>query len=327
MQASTSLMVPKEHLARVGGLNQTLFGLNSILAPPLGALLLDVFGMGAALLVDVVTAALAITPLIFFAIPQPPAVQHEGVTGIGAHLWRDMRDGFRYVAHWPGLIIILVMAMLINLLLTPAFSLLPLMVSKVLEGGAGVLATAEAAFGVGIIVGGALLAAWGGFKSRIVTSLVGLAGLGVGCLLIGFVPVDAIWVLIAGMAIVGMMQSFTNGPFFAILQTVVDPGMQARVMSLLGSLSGLMAPVGLLLAGPLADQIGLRIWYVMGAVVCLIMAGVGYFIPALRTIEQQKGAYQVAADIESSELAVVTAATAVPKPGAVAASSSGAMQT
>ena len=129
MQASTSLMAPQEHLARVGGLNQTLFGLNSILAPPLGALLLDTVGMSAALLVDVVTAALAITPLLFFAIPQPPVVQHEGVTGVGAHLWRDLRDGFRYVAHWPGLMIVLGMSMIINLLLTPAFSLLPLMVN------------------------------------------------------------------------------------------------------------------------------------------------------------------------------------------------------
>ena len=205
-----------------------------------------------------------------------------------------------------------------------------------LGGGAGLLAIAEVAFGIGVIVGGALLAAWGGFKSRIVTSLFGLAGLGIGCLLIGLVPVNAIWVLIAGMAVVGVTQSFTNGPFFAILQTVVAPGMQARVMSLLGSLSGLMAPVGLLLAGPLADQIGLRIWYVVGAVACVLMAGVGYSIPALRTIEQQKSAHQLATDSESPELAtpelatpelaVVTTATVLPDPVAPGASPSGAAQ-
>ena len=35
-------MVPDKHLARVAGANQTLQGLISIVAPPLGALLLDV---------------------------------------------------------------------------------------------------------------------------------------------------------------------------------------------------------------------------------------------------------------------------------------------
>ena len=42
MQSSTSLMVPKEHLARVAGLNQTMMGVMNIISPPLGALLLSV---------------------------------------------------------------------------------------------------------------------------------------------------------------------------------------------------------------------------------------------------------------------------------------------
>ena len=41
-QASTSMMVPKEQLSRVAGFNQSLQGLVSILAPPLGALLFEV---------------------------------------------------------------------------------------------------------------------------------------------------------------------------------------------------------------------------------------------------------------------------------------------
>jgi DHA3 family macrolide efflux protein-like MFS transporter len=42
MQASTSLMVPKEQLTRVAGLNQTLKGVLNIACPPLGALLLAI---------------------------------------------------------------------------------------------------------------------------------------------------------------------------------------------------------------------------------------------------------------------------------------------
>ena len=42
MAASTPLMVPEDKLTRVNGLNQTLQGLNAMVAPPVGALLITV---------------------------------------------------------------------------------------------------------------------------------------------------------------------------------------------------------------------------------------------------------------------------------------------
>ena len=41
MTASTSLMVPKEQLTRVAGMNQTLHGLLNVFGAPLGALLME----------------------------------------------------------------------------------------------------------------------------------------------------------------------------------------------------------------------------------------------------------------------------------------------
>ncbi|MCC7209874.1 MAG: MFS transporter, partial [Anaerolineae bacterium] len=71
MTASTSLMVPKEHLSRVNGANQALNGAMNIIAPPAGALLLSLLPMQNVLAVDIVTALIGVTPLLFFAIPQP----------------------------------------------------------------------------------------------------------------------------------------------------------------------------------------------------------------------------------------------------------------
>src|SRR5215216_7140935 len=72
MSASTPLMVPKEQLTRINGLNQALQGVNSLAAPPLGALLLGILTTQGVLLIDVGTAMLAILPLLFIPIPQPP---------------------------------------------------------------------------------------------------------------------------------------------------------------------------------------------------------------------------------------------------------------
>ncbi|HSS95571.1 MAG TPA: MFS transporter [Terriglobales bacterium] len=175
--ASTSLMVPKEHLARIQGFNQMLNGGLSIFAAPLGALLLELLPMQGVIAVDVVTAAIAVGTLVFIRIPQPPPMEEE-VAGVKNTLWQDMRAGFRYVLSWPGLLIVLLMATLINFLLTPAGALSPLLIRLRFGGGAQELGWFEAALGAGAIVGGLLLGAWGGFKRKIVTAMAGLIGLG-----------------------------------------------------------------------------------------------------------------------------------------------------
>ena len=68
MAASTSLMVPQEQLTRVQGLNQMLNGGLSIAAAPLAALLLTLLPIQGVLLVDIVTAALAITTLLLLSL-------------------------------------------------------------------------------------------------------------------------------------------------------------------------------------------------------------------------------------------------------------------
>jgi DHA3 family macrolide efflux protein-like MFS transporter len=133
-QASTSMMVEKEQLSRVSGFNMSLQGLVSILAPPLGALLFEVVPIESILAIDVATAILAIGPLVFIAVPQPPrAPDAEGG-------WRsvlgDMREGMRFVWDWKGLRIIMGMSMIINLVINPGFSLLPIVVTDHFRGGA-----------------------------------------------------------------------------------------------------------------------------------------------------------------------------------------------
>ena len=285
MQASTTLMVPKEQLSRVAGLNQTLQGVTNIASPALGALLLQVFELRAALAVDIVTAALAILPLFFILIPQPTRTAATETASGRSSFWQDMRAGVHYVWNWPGMRAILAMAMLINFLLTPAFSLMPLLVRTQIGGDAGLLATLEALFGVGVIVGGLALSLWGGFRRRILTSMMGLIGLGAGTLLFGATPPTAILMALGSALLIGSMISITNGSIMAVQQSIIAPDMQGRVMSLDSSLSTAMTPLSLIVAGPIADALGVRIWYVASGVVCGLMGLAGFFIPAIVQLE------------------------------------------
>ena len=54
----------------------------------------------------------------------------------------------------------------------------------------------------------------------------------------------------------------------------------------MGSLAAATAPLGLLLAAPVAEMVGVRAWYVTGGLVCLSMGVAGFFLPSLMRIEE-----------------------------------------
>lgn len=288
MTSSTSLMVPDKHLARVSGANQTLQGLLAIFAPPLGALLIEALSTHNVLLIDVGTAALAVLSLLFISIPQPlrksqPNGQAE------ASYWQDLGAGFAYVRNWRGLLGLILLTMALNFVLSPAAALLPLTVTKVFEKGALELGWVQSLLGVGIIAGGITLGVWGGFKRRIVTSLIGIFGIGVGILLIGIVPTNLFPLLLVTMFLTGFAQVFANGPLGAIMQSAIAPEMQGRVFSLLRAGATAMMPLSLLISGPVSDTFGIRVWFIFGGVATILMAIAASFIPAIMNIESNRG--------------------------------------
>jgi DHA3 family macrolide efflux protein-like MFS transporter len=300
MQASTSLMVPKNQLTRVGGMNQTLQGIMSIVTPPLGALLMELIPLHAIMIVDVVTAAFAIGPLFFVHIPQPerkatprPA---EGEQELKPSVLRDVADGLRYLWNWQGMFMVLVLAMLINATIHPGMSLLPVLVQNHFRGGALQLGWLNSAWGIGMIAGGLILSVWGGFKSKVVTALLALIGQGLGFVLIGLTPTEAFWMSVAGMAFGGTMNPIVNGPFGALFQAVVAPELQGRVFTVLGSMTALAAPLGLAIAGPIADWLGVQVWFVIGGLLCVVASVAMLLSPAVMNLESHGHAVQAARD-------------------------------
>jgi len=295
--SSISLMVPKEHLARIAGINQTLNGTLNIISPPLGALLIGVLPLQGVLAIDVGTAVIAMSILAFIKIPQPPrqVAQANGSTAKTSYA-QDLRAGWAYMIAWPGLTGIILIAMVINFMVVPAFSLLPLVVTREYHGGVLQLGMVDSLFGIGIIVGGLMLSAWGGFKKRILTSMFGIIGIGIGTLIFGLMPAKLFYIALGGMFMLGIMQVMANGPLEAILQATVEPDMQGRVFSLLGAGASAMQPLSLIVAGPVSDWLGIRTWYLIGGVACILLALSGLLFPAILNIEsnhQKKSAETV----------------------------------
>ncbi|MCP4541167.1 MAG: MFS transporter [Chloroflexi bacterium] len=305
MQASTSLMVPEQHLSRVSGLNQALNGLMNIMSPPLGAFLMAILPLQAILAIDVGTAALAIAPLFFVHIPQPKQRGAEAdEEQIKSSVWKELGDGLRYVRNWPGLMAVIVLGALGNLLFNPAFSLLPILVTDHFGGGALELGWIEAVAGIGIVLGGLILGAWGGFKRRILTTLMGFIGVGAGTLLMGLAPASTYWLALTGIFIVGMSISMTDGPLMAVLQANVAPEMQGRVFMLLLSTAKIASPLSLVIAGPVADWLGVRVWYWIAGVGCLLLGGWAFSIRAVVDMENNNNEHEPAKTRAQSPAAV-----------------------
>jgi DHA3 family macrolide efflux protein-like MFS transporter len=142
-----------------------------------------------------------------------------------------------------------------------------------------------AANGLGVVLGGAVLGVWGGFRRRVVTAQLGLVGLGAGVMLTGLAPPTWLWLAVAGALVSGLMQPIVNGSYGAALQASIAPEMQGRVFALILSIASAMSPLGLALAGPLSDLFGVQIWFLVGGAVCALMGVVGLLIPAVMALE------------------------------------------
>jgi MFS transporter, DHA3 family, macrolide efflux protein len=286
MSASTRMMVPEKHLTRISGLNQTLQGIMNMIAPPIGALLIEAFPTQNVLFIDIATAALAILPLLFFQIPQP--VRVASAHNEKPSLFGDVREGLAYVHGWTGLMMVLGMAVLLNFLLTPTESLMPLLVTKYFHKGALEFGLINSVSGFGIIIGGVLLSVWGGFKKKIVTSLVGIIGIGIGIAGVALAPANMFVLAMVSVGISTAMMPIANGPLGAIMQSRVRPDMQGRVMSLVNSAASAMAPLGLLIAGPTSDLIGIRSWFMIAGVVTILMGFFGFTQHVVMHIEDEQ---------------------------------------
>jgi DHA3 family macrolide efflux protein-like MFS transporter len=287
--ASTSLMVPERYLTRVQGVNQTLYGALNIASAPLGAVLMGLLPIQGVLAVDIVTALLAILPLLVIRVPQPTIrLEPDAPAAAVARpsFVADLRQGLRYAWGWPGLLAILLMSMILNLVLNPTFALLPLLVTQHFQLGALELGWLESSWGIGMVSGGILLGVWGGFRRRIVTSMAGLLVLGAAVLALGLTPAAPFTPAIGLLFVVGLANPIIDGPLFAILQATVAPEMQGRIIGLVMSGSKLMTPLGLALAGPAADAFGVRAFYIVAGIVVFATAVIAFFVPAVMNVEE-----------------------------------------
>ena len=278
MESSISLMVPKNQLQRISGLQQSVNGLVNIIGPPISAFLIAFFPLEWILAIDIVTAIIAILPLLVTRIPR---LEKTGKRLTVQSVLSDFKVGLEFLLNWKSMLMFAFMIMLVHVVVIPAMSLMPLLVTDNFDGGATEFALIESVFGGGILVGGLTLTAWGGFSKKTKTIISSLIFCGFGFLVVWAAPSAKFYIGILGTFIFAFSASIG-----ALQKSVIPAEIQGRVFTLIRSATNAMPAMGLAIAGPITEQIGIKSWYLAGGLVFILVGIAAGLIKEVRDIEE-----------------------------------------
>jgi MFS family permease len=251
--ATVSLLVPPAHLGRANGLLSLAEGMGSLFAPVLAGFLIVGLGISGVMVIDVATFVFSALVLLRLRLPRPPREAPQ--PGERRPLWPEIRAGWTYIAARRGLLGLLLIGAALNLIgiFVTARLNTPLVLART-DGDTAALGVVAGAFGLGMLLGGVGMATWGGPTPRIYGALGGIAALGLSYqVLFGLGHTVPVWALASFLG--GLLIPVQSGSANAIWQAKVPPAVQGRVFAVRRTVGQLLAPVGLLLIGPLADQV------------------------------------------------------------------------
>ena len=303
---SIPMLVPKHHYTRAISMGSILSYGSEIVGPALGGVLYYIVGFTSILLLDLISFSIAISTVFFVHIPQPifNKAGHQSLTSIQ----QELVFGFRYIFASKSLLALLLLVSLFWFVHDIGDSLYSAMILARTDSNAEVLASLEAAAGVGGVTGALVLSTWGYRQRRIHGLLLGIMGAGFSKIIFGLSQTSLIW-------IPAQFCSSFNFPLIstcdqAIWLTKVEPNLQGKVLATHTMISRFTPVIGRLLAGPVADYLfepalmpkgilapvlgrifgtgagaGMALLYVICALCMLLIGLIGYAFPVLRNVE------------------------------------------
>lgn len=141
------------------------------------------------------------------------------------------------------------------------------------------------ALSVGGLIGALSYAVMSKYARRRTVMLTAVLTLGVAMTIIAFLPPLPLILLLCG--IVGFVYGPIAPIYNYVMQTRAPQHLRGRVVGVMGSLAYAAGPLGLILAGPLADAAGLHATFLALALPMLLLGVVAVFLPALRDLDRE----------------------------------------
>ena len=256
-----------DKLTRVNGINSMIQSSVMLVSPMVSGALLTFASLEAVFFIDVLTATIAISILgIFFKVPLHQKALGNQETGY----LEDFKLGLRYIRNHGFLLRLFVFLSIFFLMMAPVAFLTPLQVARSFGEDVWRLTAIEIAFSIGMMGGGIIIAAWGGFSNRVYTMTLGCFLFGFSVIALGLVP--NFWIYIAFMLFSGVMVPIFNTPCIVLIQEKVEENYLGRVFGIISMLTSSMMPLGMLIFGPLADVIKIEWMLVFTGFIIFLLA-------------------------------------------------------
>jgi DHA3 family macrolide efflux protein-like MFS transporter len=272
VNAFIPMIAPREHYDRVNGVNSTMQSVGNLLAPMLAGAIMSFMPITAVFFVDIITAVIGIS-IVFLFVRAPEGRTNEKNEYTG--YLRDIREGLRYVRDRDWLFGIMAVSFVFFLFVAPLAFLTNLKVVRDYGNEVWRLTAHELTFSTGMIAGGVIMSAWGGFRNRSYSMGVGNMLIGLGAIGIALVP--EFWGYLALMWFIGLMFPMFNVAAMSLMQEKVDSAFMGRVFSVLGMLTSALVPVSMVIFGPLSDVAELNTLFLLNGAV-MICLGLPFFV-------------------------------------------------
>jgi MFS family permease len=272
----TEMVQRREDLGNAIALNSSMVNGARLVGPALAGFLIAQTSAGVCFLVNGISYLAVLAALLAMRVPPRPREPHR------AGLVHGLREGFVYAFGFSPIRSILLLLSLVSLLGMSYTVLMPVFATEVLGGGANTLGLLTAATGVGALAGALFLASRPSVLG--LGKWISLAPAGFGAGLIVFSFSTTLWVSLLLLFLIGFAAMVQMAASNTVLQTIVDEDKRGRVMSFYTMAFMGVAPLGSLLAGAVADEVGAPEMVRLGGLCCI--AGSAVFTARLPHLRQ-----------------------------------------
>lgn len=278
-------MVPKDKLSRINGISFLLTGLINIAGPMIGATLLIFLTVEQALWIDIITYLIAIVPLLLIKIPSfHKETEDQKRESIG----KEFKSGFKILTAVPGLMALILQAMVWNFFVQPIGTLLVYYIRVIHNGSVVDFALISMSFNVGILAGGIITSIKKEWKYKVPIIISAAIIHAIVYALFSFVPSGFFYLMMLYSAIRGLTMPIINALYFTILQLKVPSDKLGRITSIDNTLSFISIPLGSILAGPLAVIIGIGPLFFISASSIIVVEILVYFFTKIRSLDSEE---------------------------------------
>jgi MFS family permease len=279
-----TLLDRHEDLPNAISLNSSLVHSTRLWGPAIAGMLLATAGDTWCFLINGLSYLATLAALVMIQLP-PPAER-----GLKPNYWSQWKEGMVYAFGHRAFLEVVGLVAIITMVMAPAGTLMPA-VAHQLQGGPRLYSALLAASAFGALVGGLAMILSGIKTPRNLRRLSAGASSSLACAMIAFSLTKTTWLALCWLALAGLSSMLLMVASNTWLQLTVPEAMRGRLMSLFSLALLGMTPVGCLLAGYIADRLGIYPAIRLGGLLCLAVVPfvvVGAYDPPRLDAETRK---------------------------------------